>query len=138
MVYEYRSDFMKNVIDVPPFMVRTMWKSGKIVIVDIREPWEYQSHHIPGALLIPMNYLELASSFLRTREVAVVCEHANRSTRVTRERPHLFKLAYNMLGGMEGWMRNGFEVVSGYDEGAEFYKTFLHRRNFSNSFSISE
>jgi len=34
-------------------------------IIDVREPWEYEEEHFPGAINIPLSYIPLKLSALR-------------------------------------------------------------------------
>ncbi|MGC9104956.1 MAG: rhodanese-like domain-containing protein [Thermoprotei archaeon] len=119
------SPFVKNVIDVFPSVARRLWKTGKAMIVDIRTPFEYASHHIPGAILIPMDYLEALVHKVRDKDVIVVCEHGNRAYYATYGMPHLWKKAYYMIGGMAYWMAQGYEYVTGMDDNGLLWRKWL-------------
>jgi len=62
-----------------PSVARKLWKTGKAIVVDIRTLFEYVSHHIPGAVLVPMEHLEVLAHKVRDKDVIVVCEHGNRA-----------------------------------------------------------
>ena len=54
--------------------------SGRFKVLDVRSPYEYQSHHIPGSIHIPLQQLENGYKELDpTRETLVACEHGIRS-----------------------------------------------------------
>ncbi|MCQ4335905.1 MAG: rhodanese-like domain-containing protein [Sulfolobales archaeon] len=117
--------FVKNVIDVLPSVARKLWKTGKAIVVDIRTPFEYVSHHIPGAVLVPMEHLEVLAHKVRDKDVIVVCEHGNRAFYATYGAPHLWKKAYYMIGGMAYWMSMGYEVTSSMDENGRLWQRWL-------------
>jgi rhodanese-related sulfurtransferase len=79
----------------------------KFLLLDCREPDEYNRVHIAGALLLPMSELdqrvgELASH--RDREIVVHCHHGGRSLRVTRWlREQGFPNVQSMAGGIDAW-----------------------------------
>ncbi|WP_126451369.1 rhodanese-like domain-containing protein [Sulfodiicoccus acidiphilus] len=118
IVYSYPSD------------VRRLWKQGKVLMLDIRTPQEYVAHHVPGSVLIPMDYLEELSHYFSDKEVAVICEHGNRAYYATFGMPHLYRRrAYYLAGGLQAWMYMGYEVVRGLDEGAKVWKELLNSQS---------
>jgi rhodanese-related sulfurtransferase len=52
-----------------------------IVVVDVRDDWEYEDQHIPGSLLLPLEELEdrHASELEKDDPIVVVCQHGARS-----------------------------------------------------------
>ncbi len=43
-------------------------KSGEYLLVDVRQPEEYEAGHIPGAVLIPLGELEYRQAELETEK----------------------------------------------------------------------
>jgi hydroxyacylglutathione hydrolase len=82
------------------------------VIVDVREPWEFVSGHIPGALLIPLGELAGRIAELDTsRPTAVVCASGNRSQSAAALLGQQgFQKVYNLADGMHGWQMAGFKI----------------------------
>jgi len=81
-------------------------------IVDVREPWEYQQGHVPGALLIPLGQLSMRVSELNPeRPVAVICATGNRSQSAAALLGQKgFKTIYNVAGGTSAWKYKGLEL----------------------------
>ncbi len=53
---------------------------GTATVVDVREPLEWTTGHVPGALLVPLGRLRVALSFIpRDRPVVAICEAGVRS-----------------------------------------------------------
>jgi glyoxylase-like metal-dependent hydrolase (beta-lactamase superfamily II)/rhodanese-related sulfurtransferase len=78
-------------------------------VLDVREPAEYGSGHVPGALSLPQADLALnLSQVPRDREVLVVCQGGTRSVRAAR---FLKQMGYphvtNLSGGTAGWREVG-------------------------------
>ncbi|WP_432517952.1 rhodanese-like domain-containing protein [Saccharolobus islandicus] len=125
-ITERRSPFYPNIQNVPPSVIRKLVKNKEIQLIDIRQPWEYEDHHIPGSILLPLDYFEdLFQLMLNKSNIGIICEHANRSTWLVYTKPSLFKevKVYNMLGGIELWMMMGYEVEKGMDDnGTLWYK----------------
>jgi sulfur-carrier protein adenylyltransferase/sulfurtransferase len=54
-------DYFRPVSSLPPEKVRLFLdekKPGEFNLVDVRQPQEYESGHLPGAKLIPVGELE--------------------------------------------------------------------------------
>jgi len=82
-----------------------MRKSGTdFVLLDVREPWEYQTARIEGSTLIPMRQVpQRASEVPGGKPVVVHCHHGGRSLQVVRWlRQHGIE-ARNMTGGIDRW-----------------------------------
>lgn len=83
-------------------------------VIDVREPGEYVSGHVPGATLLPMGQLPSRLGELdRTRPVYVVCASGNRSAAMTDLLvAHGFD-AHSVAGGTGAWARSGRPVETG-------------------------
>jgi glyoxylase-like metal-dependent hydrolase (beta-lactamase superfamily II)/rhodanese-related sulfurtransferase len=85
------------------------------VVIDVREPSEYQAGHLPGANLIPQADLALRLDEIPSdRDLLVVCRSGVRSRNATAflratGRPR----AVNMDGGTLGWLDAGYPVENG-------------------------
>jgi rhodanese-related sulfurtransferase len=78
---------------------------AKPVLLDVREPWEFQTCHIAGALPMPMNTVPARIQEL-DEETAIVCicHHGARSMSVAAflERQG-FTQVTNLTGGVHAW-----------------------------------
>jgi rhodanese-related sulfurtransferase len=75
-------------------------------LIDVREPWEYETAHIESSVLIPMGEIPArAAQELRSEErLAVLCHHGVRSMSVTAWlRRQGFEQAQSVRGGIEAW-----------------------------------
>ncbi|MFP3218306.1 rhodanese-like domain-containing protein [Acidianus sp.] len=126
VVEQYTTPYYKHILSLPPSSVRKLWKQNKITLIDVRTPEEYEDHHIPGAILIPLDYLEVLSKFLPDNDVAVICEHGNRALYATYGMPHIYKKkAIHMQYGMAGWIAMGYEVESEMNENGKKWMKLL-------------
>ncbi|HEX2910144.1 MAG TPA: rhodanese-like domain-containing protein [Chloroflexia bacterium] len=85
----------------------------KILIVDVRESYEFKEGHIGGSKLIPLGQLGKRTVELGSveQEVIVVCRSGNRSAMGARLLTGLgYKKVSNMRGGMLSWQRLGLPV----------------------------
>lgn len=86
------------------------------LIIDVREPHEYEQAHIPGIPLIPMgNIPQYADQLDKDREYIFICRSGQRSFEVANYLQQLgFQHVHNLDGGMLGWMhetKSGLEHV---------------------------
>ena len=85
---------------------------SKPIIVDVREPWEYQQGHIPGAVLLPLGSLSSRIAELEpSHPVVVVCATGNRSqSAAALFGQKKFEKIYNVLGGTMAWKQQGLPL----------------------------
>ena len=86
------------------------WVEAGAGVVDVREPWEFQSGHLPGAINIPMGEVVRRKDEL-TDPLVLVCRSGARSGRVAQyliNNGHA-KVA-NLSGGTDRWIEEGKDV----------------------------
>jgi adenylyltransferase/sulfurtransferase len=86
------------------------------VLIDVREPHEYEIAKLPGALLIPLNTLPARISELDTsRDIVLYCHLGQRSMRAL-EFLHGsgFRKLKNLRGGIDAWSREVDRSVPRY------------------------
>lgn len=75
------------------------------VLLDVREPWEFQTCHIEGSLPIPMNTIPARLQELEEdTPIVCICHHGARSLSVAAflER-NGFTQVTNLTGGVHAW-----------------------------------
>ncbi len=77
------------------------------LLLDVREPWEFERCHIEGSLLIPMNSIPSRLGELPAdRDIVVICHHGVRSFHVARFLDHNgFTRVINLTGGVDAWAK---------------------------------
>jgi len=89
--------------------VKTLQKSGAtFTLLDVREPWEYETAKIEGAKSMPMGDVPVRAHQELDPEahIVVVCHHGVRSlTVVNWLRQQGFEKTQSMRGGIDGWAR---------------------------------
>jgi glyoxylase-like metal-dependent hydrolase (beta-lactamase superfamily II)/rhodanese-related sulfurtransferase len=84
-----------------------------VVIIDVREPFEWREGHVEGAVHLPM--LEAArrlEAIPRERPKAVMCAGGLRSsTVISALKRHGISHWYNVTGGMTAWLKAGHPVA---------------------------
>jgi len=84
---------------------------GDALVIDVREPYEWDFYHLDGTMLMPMNTIpERLQELPKDRTIYVICAHGVRSHAVCR---YLTQQGYgdihNVAGGMAAVaLLNGF------------------------------
>lgn len=104
-------------------------KEGAYTLLDVRQPGEYETEHIPGAKLIPLPGLKDGLSQLdKHKPVIAYCAIGGRSLAAAQLLSALgFKEIYNLQGGIKAWQGQkavgpqelNLELVRGDETAAE-------------------
>ena len=90
--------------------VRAKLDSGEtFLLLDVREPWEFETARIEGAKLMPMGDVPSRAHQELDPEasIVVICHHGVRSMSVTAWlRQQGFEKAQSMRGGINEWSRS--------------------------------
>lgn len=75
------------------------------VLLDVREPWEFELCQVPGSLHIPMHLVPIRDGELDAeRDLVVICHHGMRSLQVALFLENKgFDRVFNLQGGIEAW-----------------------------------
>jgi len=76
------------------------------LLLDVREPWEYATAHVPNSTHIPMDQIPARAfnEFDEDQPIAVMCHHGARSLSVANWlRQQGFKNAQSVTGGIDLW-----------------------------------
>ena len=75
------------------------------VLLDVREPWEFEICHLAGARHIPMHLVPVRYGELDPdQEIVVICHHGARSFQVAMFLENKgFGAVRNLAGGVEAW-----------------------------------
>lgn len=79
--------------------------TDKPVLLDVREPWEFQTCHIEGSRAMPMNTIPAQVEQLdRNATIVCICHHGMRSMRVASFlEANGFNRVINLTGGIHAW-----------------------------------
>ncbi len=98
--------------EVAPTAVEDLVNGGA-VLIDVREPSEWDAGHAPGALFIPMGQVEARLDEVpRDVTSVIICRSGGRSGTVTQYLNSHGINALNMAGGMSAWEKAGLPVVT--------------------------
>ena len=82
-------------------------KREKPILLDVREPWEFERARIEGSLHVPMREIPgRLGEIDADREVVAICHHGGRSMQVAMFlEKNGFSRVHNLVGGVDGWSR---------------------------------
>ncbi len=104
--------------EITPEDVKSITDRGEaFALIDVREPWEYETARIEGAKLMPMDDVpSRAHQELDPDDhIVVYCHHGVRSMSVTAWlRQQGFEKAQSMAGGIDAWSRSVDQKVPVY------------------------
>ncbi len=77
------------------------------LLLDVREPWEWEAARIDGAQHIPMRDVPARVGELDSaRDVVAICHHGGRSQQVAMFlEKNGFSKVHNLQGGVDAWSR---------------------------------
>jgi rhodanese-related sulfurtransferase len=83
------------------------------VLLDVRRPEEYESGHVPGAVLVPLDLLPDSLDEVPDGELYVICRSGARSAAAVKFLVGTGRAATNVAGGTLAWIDAGFAVDTG-------------------------
>lgn len=140
------ADTLAGIPELMPWDVdELLRKNHKALILDVREPAEFDAMHISGSMNVPRGVLESACEWdydetepelvrARDREVIVVCRSGHRSLLAAHSLRILgFKKAISMKTGLRGWKDYELPLVDkdgkdvDLDDADEFFTSKLRK-----------
>jgi rhodanese-related sulfurtransferase len=103
--------------EISPTDATALLKDGKARLIDVREPWEFETARIEGSVLMPMGDVPArAHQELDPDErLVVLCHHGMRSMNVTVWlRNQGFEQTQSLRGGIDAWSAEVDPTVSRY------------------------
>ena len=91
-------------------------KGDALVLVDVREEWEYSLAKLDGSILIPLGTLPQSLARLsRDSEIIAICHHGMRSADATNFLLQQgFPNVKNLVGGIDAWSTQVDGTVARY------------------------
>ena len=99
-------------VDLTVQQVNSIRNNPDVVLIDVREQWEYDAGHIPNVKLIPLGTLPNRTNEIpKDKFVVMTCHSGNRSGQATKFlRDNGLDNVHNMQGGISEWQKAGFPV----------------------------
>lgn len=104
-----------NVQTLSPGELQELLSHGDVDVVDVREPDEWQTGHVPGARLVPLALVRAdPRGALKSDTLVFVCAKGGRSATAAQIAVDVFgadKVVYSLNGGTEAWRGAGLPIV---------------------------
>jgi rhodanese-related sulfurtransferase len=87
---------------------------GDAMLLDVREPYEWQAGHAPRAVHLPLSALAAGAGLpahVQARPLVVICRSGNRSRQAAELLAARGAVAVDVIGGMRDWAGAGLPVV---------------------------
>jgi rhodanese-related sulfurtransferase len=107
-------------VELAPARVKELMDSGDAQLIDVREAYEYEAGHIPGARNIELPEVpKHVSEIDREKPVVFICRGGNRSLMVAEAFAGDGYDAHNTEGGVAAWVEAGLPLEPEDGEVAE-------------------
>ena len=97
--------------EIDPAEARRRIEAGEAVLVDVREPEEWDAGHAPDALHRPLGDLDPAE--FEGRSVITTCRGGGRGARGAEALSEAGVDAVSLRGGLQSWNADGGSIVRG-------------------------
>ncbi len=88
-------------------------RADEVVLLDVREPLEWQAGHVAGAQHLPMSQLGARQAEIPTSPpIVCVCRSGHRSAFVTQALRQAGYEAHNLEGGLLAWLAADLPLVT--------------------------
>jgi rhodanese-related sulfurtransferase len=129
---DFINEALKNVDELFPWDLEEKINSNTdILLLDIREPYEFGAMHIKGAFNVPRGILETACDYdyeetvpelveAREREIVVICRSGKRSVLAADVMQQMgYRKVRSLKTGMRGWRDYEQEMVDAVGEAVD-------------------
>lgn len=109
LLWSYFGNRFKGIKEVNSSGALQLINHKNAIVLDVREPGEYESGHVLNSKLIPLGKLKQRIGELekyKDSSIVVLCRSGNRSgTACFILGKHGFSQAYNLAGGIQAWKK---------------------------------
>jgi len=123
---DFISETLQTVSELFPWdLEEELQKHPDLLLLDIREPYEFDAMHIRGAINVPRGILETACDYdyeetlpelveARERDIVVICRSGKRSVLAADVMQQMgYRKVRSLKTGMRGWSDYEQEMVDG-------------------------
>lgn len=97
--------------DIYVFDLEKMLSRGDTVLVDVREPYEYNDCRIPGSMNVPVSVLSKRAAGIDGKKAVIVyCASGRRSEKACLEFEKQDFETYNLYGGIKAYYNTGRQL----------------------------
>lgn len=148
---ELVAETAKRVKEIFPWDLEEILKERKVLLLDVREPAEFEAMHIADSLNVPRGVLETACEYdyeetvpelveARDREIVVICRSGNRSVFACDVMQQMgYTNVSSLKTGLRGWADYEQPMVDhqgnpvSEDEADDFFSPHLRQEQLSAS-----
>ncbi|MBT5469121.1 MAG: rhodanese [Nitrospina sp.] len=96
---------MSSVKQLQPIELKKKLDAGEdILLLDVREPWEFSLASIEGSENFPLaEVVDRQQEFVFEEEIVVICHYGERSQRAAQELVECGFNVHNLIGGIDAW-----------------------------------
>lgn len=114
LIQDFASNSFNRFQSISPLIAVTKMNDDNLLILDVREPHEFNKSHIEDALNLPLGKVEEKLSTLekhRQHPIIVTCQTGARSVAACKTLTKAgFEKVFNMQGGMQSWEDNKLPI----------------------------
>jgi len=105
----------KSIQDIEVTTLKTWMEQEEAILIDVREPLEYATEHIPGARLLPLSTFDPTQVLQEAgKKVVLHCVMGMRSAQAGQKLLDAgFTSIYNFRGGVQAWKDAGYATTHG-------------------------
>src|SRR6266566_5579109 len=105
----------KFIQDIEVTTLKTWMEQEAAILIDVREPLEYATEHIPGARLLPLSIFDPTRVPQEAgKKVVLHCVMGMRSAQAGQKLLDAgFTTVYNFRGGVQAWKDAGYATARG-------------------------
>jgi rhodanese-related sulfurtransferase len=102
--------------ELPPAAVTQLRDSAPVVLLDVRETWEFEHCHLDQSIHVPMQQIAARlGEFNPHATTVVICHHGMRSRQVAHYlEKNGFADVINLRGGIDAWSREIDPAIARY------------------------
>ena len=121
---DFINDVLGNIEELFPWdLEEALDENSDLLLLDVREPYEFQAMHIRGAINVPRGILETACDYnyeetipelveARERDIIVICRSGKRSVLAACVMQQMgYRKVRSLKTGMRGWSDYDQEMV---------------------------
>ena len=99
------------IAEISPEQAAALSGKGEVLLLDVREPAEWEAGHAADAVHIPLGTLDVAA-IPDDRPIIAVCRSGNRSSKAAATLAEAGRAVSNMTGGMMAWDEAGLPLTA--------------------------
>jgi rhodanese-related sulfurtransferase len=102
------------VLTVTPTELAALKSTPDVDLIDVRDPNEWETGHIPGARLVPLDRFRAdpKAALIPGKTIVFICAKGIRSLAAAKLAERFgYERIYNLEGGTKGWIAEGRPVI---------------------------